>query len=713
MSHKVDAYTIYDIAKWQVELEENIDQQSSKTGGIQLPTLQRGFVWQPHQMEALWDSILRGYPVGSLLMSKDINNTKYLLDGQQRCTTIALGFQNPLKSISSNVLNIKKENIPSVWIDLKPLRDNQNGLRFAVRVLTRSHPWGYRLSDHTKRLSMSDQRNALEYFRKKSGEQSLGFSQLDMRLRSPWDCYYPVPLALILETDKSDLKSTLERTLINVETKHGICDYNKIEEDWLDALYKGIDSAKSLLLPEIVVDKSSMEEGDVNTNNETGEDAVLFLRLNSSGTRISGQELIYSLIKASLPEAKDLVEEIGLNFLSPTTVVNLFVRFIKMKRRDFQSFERNIGLQDFRKLLVEDGFKEDLKTFILSKDAKTLMDKAVAIINSHPSHLPPIFYKEVLSKNTDLLLVLLVFVFKNEILDANNKKSVRSTFLHSTLFSGSKEKNKIIPKFYTLLTESNWQDWSELWNKLCVENHTLLPPLLDPKVFSEFLSLVSKKYLEGRNQNLFWEDWLKNIFRENDSFLDTLPICLKSNVYIDKQLLKEQQIEKAVQYWRSIFHFVFWNKQLLILVQRDYLNNQFGEFMAFEGLEDTNKPWDWDHIYPNSWVHNKKDISILVRWLLNSNGNFRALSFNENRSQSNNQSPEMRFRDNVQAQNNSFVCKNDLAHWLELTNSDSRLKEEDSKVNDFVNAVLIRIDNIYKDSYEVIFEKSELYYIYY
>ena len=62
MGNSVDAYTIYDIAKWQVELEEKISEE--QTGGIQLPTLQRGFVWQPHQMEALWDSILRGYPIG-------------------------------------------------------------------------------------------------------------------------------------------------------------------------------------------------------------------------------------------------------------------------------------------------------------------------------------------------------------------------------------------------------------------------------------------------------------------------------------------------------------------------------------------------------------------------------------------------------------------------------------------------------------------------
>ena len=128
--------------------------------------------------------------------------------------------------------------------------------------------------------------------------------------------------------------------------------------------------------------------------------------------------------------------------------------------------------------------------------------------------------------------------------------------------------------------------------------------------------------------------------------------------------------------------------------------------MEFEGIEDTNKPWDWDHIYPNSWVYGKRYISVLVKWLINTNGNYRALSYNENRSQSNNESPELRFRNKPVVQSNSFIKENDLKYWLELTNTDNRLKEENPKVDQFVNAVLTRIDNIYIDSYGVIFEKS-------
>ena len=37
---------------------------------LKLPPIQRGFVWKPKQIVDLWDSLLRGMPIGSLMVSK-------------------------------------------------------------------------------------------------------------------------------------------------------------------------------------------------------------------------------------------------------------------------------------------------------------------------------------------------------------------------------------------------------------------------------------------------------------------------------------------------------------------------------------------------------------------------------------------------------------------------------------------------------------------
>lgn len=96
-----------------------------KSGEIKLPRFQRPFVWNKSDMLKLLDSIYRGYPIGSLLLwnssqrlksERDIAGlvvsdeatlypTSYLLDGQQRLTTLcgALfwkgGAQNSLWNI--------------------------------------------------------------------------------------------------------------------------------------------------------------------------------------------------------------------------------------------------------------------------------------------------------------------------------------------------------------------------------------------------------------------------------------------------------------------------------------------------------------------------------------------------------------------------------------------------------------------------------------
>ncbi|CAH6266671.1 TPA: DUF262 domain-containing protein [Klebsiella variicola] len=79
-----------------------------KSGDIKLPRFQRPFVWRRSDMLKLLDSIYKGYPIGSLLLwnssqrlksERDIAGlkvgeestlypTSYLLDGQQRLTTI-------------------------------------------------------------------------------------------------------------------------------------------------------------------------------------------------------------------------------------------------------------------------------------------------------------------------------------------------------------------------------------------------------------------------------------------------------------------------------------------------------------------------------------------------------------------------------------------------------------------------------------------------
>ena len=63
-------YLISEVANWLVPGSE-----------VQLPVVQRGFVWKVSQIERLWDSLFRGYPIGAMMLSREGQNLM-LLDGQ-------------------------------------------------------------------------------------------------------------------------------------------------------------------------------------------------------------------------------------------------------------------------------------------------------------------------------------------------------------------------------------------------------------------------------------------------------------------------------------------------------------------------------------------------------------------------------------------------------------------------------------------------------
>jgi hypothetical protein len=62
----VSLLTIPQIAAWALPLSQG---EPPPNPLAVLPPLQRGPVWKPGQVERLWDSLVRGLPVGSLLLS--------------------------------------------------------------------------------------------------------------------------------------------------------------------------------------------------------------------------------------------------------------------------------------------------------------------------------------------------------------------------------------------------------------------------------------------------------------------------------------------------------------------------------------------------------------------------------------------------------------------------------------------------------------------
>ncbi|WP_396188780.1 DUF262 domain-containing protein [Flavobacterium sp.] len=670
MENKI--YTLSNIAEWQ-----------SKTSKISLPKLQRGFVWKTNQIEALWDSIFRGYPIGAVLMSFDGEN-RNLLDGQQRCTSIALGHLNPYEENNENFLSIK-EYKPMIWIDLKPNHITTNH-RYVFRVLTQSHPWGYQSIDNSKTLSMSNRKKALHFF---SNGNKINYTALSTDKINPWDANYPIPLQYILKikaTCKDDFILKIRDLLNNeefnkkIKTQHSndnYVNYNLVTDEDLIEIYYGYKNYLKCNVPEILVSSEVLkidEKEDLNTNSN-GMDPTLFVRVNSAGTRISGEELNYSIFKAYFPESKDLVENIKSSFISPTKIISLFSRLSYAKQNNWNFYVKEFNVNDFRKRIKDEEFQKNILDYIVKGRANDILERAINVIynNLEEEKYPKALVKQLLISNLDLTFNLLVFLEKNK-----NFESIEIAPYFSIINWFKTEKN-IGNSLFEKLKESN--SWKDSYLNLVKEKKVKL--ILPPNIIRENLkNIVINQML----CSAYWNESVKEQFSKE----------LKEQ-YIDYKF-KDDEI---VSSFKELINSIYWNKSLLIFAQRNYIVEKFREYNQFESIEDTNRPWDWDHIYPASWIYNKENIAQIVKNWKECIGNYRALSFDDNRSESNNVSPKERFsNDNNKA--DSFINEDDFKFWNQIDGNYYRLKRvelHNDKIKIFLSAIIFRMCNIYEDWY--------------
>jgi uncharacterized protein with ParB-like and HNH nuclease domain len=107
-----------------ITIRKLIDRITS--GDIRIPAFQRDFVWEPEQVAFLLDSIYKGFPIGTVILWKTdtrLNTEKrlglfdlpeprrdypvnYVLDGQQRLTSLFSVFQTELTPISCEWIDI-------------------------------------------------------------------------------------------------------------------------------------------------------------------------------------------------------------------------------------------------------------------------------------------------------------------------------------------------------------------------------------------------------------------------------------------------------------------------------------------------------------------------------------------------------------------------------------------------------------------------------
>lgn len=443
------SFSISEIAEWASPAPQ-VGLNSSRLH-VQLPALQRGAVWSAHQVEQLWDSLIRGFPVGCLILSepqpqlgakpfvlqrqenkehmhgsvtvenKIVNGYgNLLLDGQQRSTAIATAFLDPWQNPEHAHAEF------ALWIDLEaPQQATRSNHVF--RLLTRSHPWGYKRQDTTERLSTSARRDAMKEYEacaKSNGLSDLVFRPGHLPLRHAWphDASAPLPLILIIDAIRR-LPPDVEGRSIWREVQEDVKNYLAAQISWV-ASEKGKDTARFqtisrlnalLSTPTAHMDqflrglRRLLNDGEDGfripaqwlprehiagepMGDEPGdrEDPVLtlFVRINTAGVQPNGEELAYSILKSVMPECREGIEALSRRFMPPARMVLLLSTLTLAKLSHNGKEQTPPAFPDvnrFRRLVQgvdksAPDFRDALRTTMGDGDAKSVVEAAYRLL---------------------------------------------------------------------------------------------------------------------------------------------------------------------------------------------------------------------------------------------------------------------------------------------------------------------------------------------
>lgn len=284
-----------------------------------LPPIQRGFVWKPKQIVDLWDSLLRGMPIGSLMlinMSKgqeargpgahettEIDNDAIgLLDGQQRTLAMLLGW------------SCTQPSQHCLWIDLS--ENGQAGSPFELRITSKAQPFGFQRFAHV-RLSRHDRKEARKRYDEKYPEHKIKLdydlfdSKNEIEQPRPWRAVKSIELFVRLRDAWGTFRNTSDKVKF-IKNIKDILQSHEVNEDRIASLYEAFDRIKSLEVPLVLIPdhiSQSQPLSDKSPINNTAPLILLFERIGQNAARLSPEDLLFSMIKQQWPKAHDLVEE--------------------------------------------------------------------------------------------------------------------------------------------------------------------------------------------------------------------------------------------------------------------------------------------------------------------------------------------------------------------------------------------------------------------
>jgi hypothetical protein len=659
-----------------------------------VPALQRGLVWKPHQIELLWESLLRGFPIGAFVIcpkiesqqrssAADAHNTHHLLDGQQRSTGIALGFTDPFA----------EANAPAsvLWIDLAPEIPAHSTRQFLLRLTTTAHPWGYHRNDPCSILSAGRIREALH--RAQFIPEVPGKPRPHAHEIGPAEARAPVPLAWLLEAFSDGTPSPWQTLAARIEA-HGPAPWKASALDALatpnrEQLRPLEEAVRQLAHYQIVLLQASgnlLKTTPQEASRSGAEDVThiehLFERLNQQGTKLDGEELAYSMMKAYWPEVADSIDHLHPRRMPASRLAATVLRAAQAlqpsRPAEATTFPGVPSVSQIRALAAD---RPSAAVEALTKFFHDGMSAANARIErwlgyhpvTRPKGLLPVHLQQIAKDSRDLYALLFHLAAKCS--DAATENATAPAVLrltaHVHLFAT--DKAKAVRTLHAACAAGFSAEALEAGLEKAIHEEGTLLKLRSPATFEALV-------LPDESEDLRTWTWWGLVSGTGEPEHDTL---LQNT-------------------WWPLFQRILHNRELLLYAQRPYLFERFPDYDTSrrDYWEDPNRPWDFDHILAQKFVRNIKRKKAAKEWLpvcgqvAHTIGNLRAWPFEENRSDS-----AERAADKIhgRAVGDSFLLESELPAY---SGGGDILTNTHGSAEVFVHTTLRRLCRIYREAYE-------------
>lgn len=678
--------SLRDIAAWQFPSLALGMQNDRPPIVAAIPSLQRGAVWKPQQVELLWDSILRGFPIGALVISPVLKGQEtrpgkygsgwaeaainhHLLDGQQRCNAIALGFQDPFETADSDPHT-------TLWLDMQPAGQfaANSSRAYLLRLCTTAHPWGYGTQDELEKLSAHQVREALrDDYGWEHKPQDDDYQRPRPRHTWPYKANVPIPLAWLLkcsaDTEVEQLRAFLRLRLserYKLESLHKrhwarkAWDYlNQVDNTELQDLARALHTAHRMRLVALTVapkalSRPTRQEAE-HAKNAQGEQRIanvehLFQRLNSGGTELRGDELLYSMIKAYWPGIEATIDCMPRR--PPATQVALLGTRVALSDEEQGRPRGPLSVSQLRAIahpLSDDAAHmqtaaQHEKTQQHEREQKLIKQVFALHEPSHAKHadivrildivdgwllydpktnpwgMPPVLRSRMAEKCPEMLFFLMLVARASikQPIAAKHEASVRrrllglATAVHWFGIDTAGAVRKLWdmqPSATAWLTPSAFDGVLKLIKDLGNDKSGIVN-LRSPMGLAKIIEVPQRSTLHD------WDWW------------NTL-IVAPANGNDDVQ------DKRRIRYW-PLLEKLRDCEPLLVYCQRAWMARRFPDYDRYLGdyWDEHNRPWDFDHILPQKTftdVRNARFLRVCQQWGYTI-GNLHILRFEENRS---------------------------------------------------------------------------------